>query len=255
MSNRIREMRGCSDGSRVRRRGGSVPECISRHADLVPCRACPFRYRTPVRIGKATMSELTAVELLHADYAQVHSQHPATLTGDQVRSLRIYAAELRSRTGIDPADSDPGIVEWLRIVAALEAFAMKENRMARENRRLAPGAISAEERTLVNKLRGQRRAFKAGRLCEYQIRRLECIPGLSLDPRGQHWDTSYRAYARFIEAHQDTPKARSKVASERSLAQWAAKARMAYRAGTLSQDRIDACANLDRWTWGGAPRR
>ncbi|WP_167738009.1 helicase associated domain-containing protein [Cryobacterium sp. MDB2-10] len=201
------------------------------------------------------MSELTAVELLHADYAQVHSQHPATLTGDQVRSLRIYAAELRSRTGIDPADSDPGIVEWLRIVAALEAFAMKENRMARENRRLAPGAISAEERTLVNKLRGQRRAFKAGRLCEYQIRRLECIPGLSLDPRGQHWDTSYRAYARFIEAHQDTPKARSKVASERSLAQWAAKARMAYRAGTLSQDRIDACANLDRWTWGGAPRR
>ena len=115
--------------------------------------------------------------------------------------------------------------------------------------------ISANERQRANSVRSQRRAFVAGRLCGYQVRRLLCIPGLSFQPMEQAWRENLAAYALFTSSHGDAPKLRSTDATERALARWAAKARLAHRANTLSSERVRNLNGLDFWTWGAPQRR
>lgn len=120
----------------------------------------------------------------------------------------------------------------------------------RENRRLPAGAISAEEKELTGRVRAQRKAFAAGRLCSYQVRRLLCIPGFSFQPLEDRWQANYEEYRRFTVIHWAAPRLRSPDKSERRLAGWAAKARMAFRAGTLPQSRIESLDRLEFWSWG-----
>ena len=195
------------------------------------------------------------VELLHAEYAELHRQPASTLTPDQRRSLVFYGSELVSRGGVHiPATVPRDVAGWIRNLFALEAFVRCEGRLPRENRRLPDGVISANERQRANSVRSQRRAFVAGRLCAYQMRRLLCVPGLSFQPLERAWRANFTAYALFTASHGDAPKLRSTHATERALARWAAKARLAYRANTLSPERVRTLNGLDFWTWG-APRR
>ena len=191
------------------------------------------------------MSEPTPVELLQAEYAQLLLRQPATLTGDQKRSLVYYKADV-SPQGVESAE----VTAWLRNVTALEVFVQREGRMPRENRRLPPGAISVEEKKLGYRVRAQRRAFAAGRLCSYQERRLLYVPGFTYHPLEDLWWAHFEAYRLYTVVHQDAPKLRSQNKLEVGLAGWAAKTRMAYRAGTLEQWKRDALDGLDFWSWG-----
>ncbi|WP_166806113.1 helicase associated domain-containing protein [Cryobacterium sp. TMT2-10] len=198
----------------------------------------------------------TPVELLHADYAQLHHQPPSTLTADQRRSLTFYNGEMESRSAGEIPDSVPrDVANWIRNVFALEAFVRCQGRMPRENRRLPEGAISAVEKQRANSVRAQRRAFIAGRLCTYQVRRLLCVPGFSFHPLEDVWQASCAAYGDFTATHGDAPKFRSTDPSERALAGWAAKMRLAHRAGTLSTDRVEILTGLDFWTWGAPSKQ
>ncbi|MEB0001665.1 helicase associated domain-containing protein [Cryobacterium sp. 10S3] len=200
------------------------------------------------------MSEPTPLELLHADYAQLELRNRATLTADQVRSLIFYNAE-RTAAGAAAA-TNPGrdVIAWTRNTEALSNFVARESRMPRENRRLSAGAVSAEEMTLVNRVRNQRRAFKADRLCTYQKCRLECIPGFSFNPLEDAWHAIYNAYIQFTRTHREAPKLRSAPA-ESALAGWAAKNRMAYHRGKLSQRRTALLNEVEFWSWGASKTR
>ena len=81
-----------------------------------------------------------------------------------------------------------------------------------------------------------------------------CVPGFSFHPCEDLWRANFEAYDLFVAAHRDVPKLRSEDGSERNLAGWAAKARMAYRAGTLALWKQDALNSLDFWSWGAARR-
>lgn len=162
-----------------------------------------------VRVGKATMSAPSRVELLHSEYAQFHRQHPSTLTQDQTRSLAFYRGERASCDTVEITDAVPrDIANWIRSLLALETFVRREGRLPRENRRLPEGAISTEEKQRSNSVRAHRRAFTAGRLCSYQVRRLLCIPDFSFQPGEDKWKATCAAYARFTAANGDAPKVR-----------------------------------------------
>ena len=202
------------------------------------------------------MTAPNSVELLHSEYAQLHRQHPATLTPEQRRSLAFFTAELAApgaavMTGDVPRD----VADWLRSLSALESFVRREGRQPRENRRLPAAVISTEEKHCVNLVRAQRRAYAAGRLCSYQERRLLCIPGFTFHPLEDAWQANRDAYARFTTAQGDAPKLRSSNGEERALARWAAKTRLAYRVGRLAQSRIDSVNGIDFWAWGAPHRR
>ncbi|TFC92871.1 helicase associated domain-containing protein [Cryobacterium sp. TMT4-31] len=202
------------------------------------------------------MSEPSPLEALHAEYAQLHRQDPNTLTQDQKRSLTIYSAEQTWRDTGDIADTAPrDIADWIRSMAALEAFVRSEGRLPRENRRLPPGAISAEEKRSNNSIRAQRRSYAAGRLCSYQVRRLLCVPEFSFHPTEDRWRANYAAYAHFTTAHGHAPRLRSTDDAEQALARWAAKTRMARRAGTLSPAKVATLNELNFWAWGAPGRR
>ena len=164
------------------------------------------------------MSEPTPLEELHTEYAQLQLQPPAALTAETRRSLTYYLTELA--TG-DPASRGVVLDEagaWVRDVFALEEFVGREGRMPRENRRLPPGEISTEEKTLAGFVWSQRRSFAAGRLCSYQMRRLLCIPAFSFHPLEDLWDAHLEAYLRFTNTRRDAPKLRSDDPLERRLA-------------------------------------
>ncbi|WBM79124.1 Helicase associated domain protein [Cryobacterium breve] len=201
------------------------------------------------------MSEPTRLELLHADYAQLELRSRATLTADQARSLIFYNAQRASEGAAAATNPGRDVIAWIRNTEALSTFVARESRMPRENRRLPNSAISADEKSLVNRVRNQRRAFTAGRLCTYQVRRLQCIPGFSFKPLDDAWHTSYTAYVQFTRTHRDAPKLRSADPAERALAGWAAKNRMAYHDGRLTPARTALLNDVEFWSWGAPTSR
>ncbi|MGY4856866.1 helicase associated domain-containing protein [Cryobacterium sp. AP23] len=210
------------------------------------------------------MSEPVLIKHLHAEYAQLQCQPSSSLTQDQTRSLVFFSAEVAALDDQGVADGIAGVesheavsndvTSWIRQLFALERFVHREGRLPRENRRLPMGAISAEEKRCTYIVRAQRRAFMAGRLCSYQVRRLQCIPAFTFQPRADAWHAKYAAYATFTASHGEAPKLSSIDTSERALAGWAAKTRMAYRAGTLAPSRIEAMNALAIWAWGSGSR-
>ncbi|QYF74877.1 helicase associated domain-containing protein [Cryobacterium sp. PAMC25264] len=199
------------------------------------------------------MSELSPLEQLHVEYRQLQRQRPSRLTQDHVTSLTFFTADPTWReSGEIPARAPRGVMGWIHSVLALEDFVEREGRLPRENRRLPAGTISIEEKQRCNSVRAQRRAFAAGRLCSYQVQRLQCIDGFTFQPVEDAWQAHYDAYSRFTATHGDAPKLRSEMETERALARWAAKTRLAYRSGRLAPARVVALNALSFWTWGAS---
>ncbi|TFD70819.1 helicase associated domain-containing protein [Cryobacterium gelidum] len=193
----------------------------------------------------------TPVDVLHAEYSELQSRYPATLTRDQIHSLHYYTAEIEFSRGLPADDHFPHYVAvWVRNLLALEVFVAREGRIPRENRRLPAGTISPEKKGLTYRICAQRKAFADRRLSSYQERRLVCIPGFTFQPQEDQWQANFLHYSNFADVHRRAPRARSGDASEKALATWAAKARLAYWAGKLPQGRIDSLDDLTIWTWG-----
>jgi hypothetical protein len=203
------------------------------------------------------MRQSPSVELLYANYARLVNKPRALLTADEHRSLGFYQAELADdSTAANECPVTKRLTTWAQAVRLLEAFCESEGRMPRENRRLAAGMISEEEKKLAQHVRAFRRAHDAGRLCSYQVQRLECVPGFSWHPLEARWNAAFLEYRSFIERNMDVPKLRSRKPAERRLAAWAAKNRLAYRDGTLTVKRAHRLRGLTFWTWGEPiPRR
>lgn len=200
------------------------------------------------------MPTLNTLDQLHTDYSALAPRPPAALTADHRRSLLFYQGELAllARAPI-PAQMPARVIQWLQTLAVLEAFIARERRWPRENRRLHRAAITAEERHLATWVRTQRTAIDGGVRCEYQLRRLDCIPGFHLHPLAEQWYRRVTEYQHFTETHRRAPLLRSDNPAERRLAGFAAKQRLAYRRGWRSPHQIATLERLDFWSWGSKP--
>ncbi|TFC18609.1 hypothetical protein E3O19_04370 [Cryobacterium algoritolerans] len=194
----------------------------------------------------------TGLQALHAEYAVLSLAGKRSLSGDQARSITFYRAELAFIE--DPrafAGSSNQIVKWIWFVQKVESFVAANGRLPRQNNRLAGEDIDRDEWDLAEWVRyRQGRAASTGRLCDYQRRRLACIPGYREHPRESNWDRRLEDYRSFIEVHRRAPRYRSEDGTEKSLAGWGATQRAAYLAATLSPRRIRRLEQLQIWVWG-----
>ena len=194
------------------------------------------------------------LEQLHADYATRALRPPASLTPDQRRSLLFYRCEQAMLAGTPfPPQIPARVIQWLQTLAALEAFIARETRWPRENRRLDRAAITVEERHLATWIRTQRTAANGGVRCDYQRRRLACVPGYHLHPLAEQWHRHVTEYQHFTDTWRRAPLLRGDDPTERRLAGFAAKQRLAYRRGGMSPQRIATLERLDFWSWGSQP--
>src|SRR5690606_2601010 len=149
-------------------------------------------------------------------------------------SLAFYEAETAAG-GIPPGRVDR-VAAWIRSVQRLDDFISQHGRLPRENNRLVD-PISAQEQSLADWVRYQRRPATRDLHCDYQRRRLEGIPGFHWDPLDTQWNTMFAAFARFVGTEHRAPRYRSGDPNERALATWAAKQRQLLRNGKLSPRR------------------
>ena len=184
---------------------------------------------------------------LQADYAALEASPPAHLNSDQRRSLIYYRAE---RAIASPGEVPFRTTQWLVDLHDLEAFIAKEGRSPRENNRLRRGEIGDRERHLADWVRSQRRALGDGKRCEYQRRRLACVPAFNPDPIQERWLEVRDAYQAFLSSTGRPPSARGADQTERTLAMWAAKQRSAHRRGPLTATRTASLEMLTMWGWG-----
>jgi hypothetical protein len=192
-----------------------------------------------------------ALAQLHADYATLALRPPAALTPDRRRSLLFYRGELAIRARIPlPPQTLARVIQWLQTLIALEAFIAGESRWPCENRRLDRAAITAEERHLATWVRTQRTAANGGVRCDYQLRRLSSVPGFRPNPLAEQWHRHVTEYQHFTETWWRAPLLRSDDPTERRLAGFAAKQRLAYRRGRMSPHQIATLQRLDFWSWG-----
>ena len=200
------------------------------------------------------MHASNAIAQLHADYAALGLRPPTALTSDRRRSLLFYRCELALLPHTSPPPQTPvRVIRWLQTLAVLEAFIAGENRWPRENRRLDRAAITAEERHLATWVRTQRTAADRGARCDYQRRRLACVPGFHLHPLAEKWYRHVTEYQHSTDTHRRAPFLRSDDPTERRLARFAAKQRLAYWRGRLCPDRIATLGRLNFWCWGSQP--
>jgi len=192
------------------------------------------------------------VQALHAEYARLALAGERSLNLDQARSLDFYRAELAFVANPQTfVASRNQIVVWVRMVYQVEYFVAEAGRLPHQNSRLPQVDIDREEWALTDWLRyRQGRAVDTGRLCDYQMRRLACIPGYRQHPRQAAWDARLDEYRLFIRAHRRAPRYRNADEAEKSLARWVVLQRGAYRAGTMPEHRIRALSELDFWVWG-----
>lgn len=191
---------------------------------------------------------------LHAHHAKLAERPPVVLTEDQRRSLVYYRSEL-AFTAPKPALplSPVRVARWFLRLGELEAFVQSEGRWPRQYNRTSI-APSTNETVLATWVRTQRLAADRGRRCDYQTRRLACIPGFHRHPLDDAWIRNVIEYRQFTEAHSRAPRLRSDDPAEKRAAAFAAKQRLAYRRGQLSRDRIATLEQLEFWSWGSRPQ-
>jgi superfamily II DNA or RNA helicase len=95
----------------------------------------------------------------------------------------------------------------------------------------------------------QRSRFMRGQLPADQVARLESLKGWSWDPRGDTWDSYYRALESFVREHGHALVLVDYPENGLQLGTWIAKQRTVYTRGQLSADRVERLESLKGWSW------
>lgn len=138
---------------------------------------------------------------------------------------------------------------WQVNLMRLDQFQQERDRLPRENRRQT-SPIDEVERSLLNWMRSQRRAFFLGRLTNDQVAQLVQVDGFSFAPLDDQWEMRLKEYEAFTKLRQRAPRLRSEDPHERRLAGWAAKQRYVAKRQRLPWHRVKALSELEYWSWG-----
>lgn len=191
------------------------------------------------------------IDQLLAAYTELTKRPPTRPSADQQRSLIFFTYEksLANNRG-STAPVAARVMQWTTTLHQLEAFVAQNGRWPRENNRAEGSTITPNERRLATWARTQRSAAALGRRCDYQLRRLACVPGYHLRPLDDRWNDQFLDYQRFTVQHHRAPSLSSGDNGEKRLAAWAAKQRFAHRNHRLASPRLAALNRLPMWTWG-----
>lgn len=188
------------------------------------------------------MHDEDARRRLVAGLQELESRDPLTLSRDDQDSLTCWRIEQRLRKGLRvEVDANRGLVAWVTTLLDVDTFITIHGEIPRENNRRTQ---DKEERRLASWLRYQRRRGVEGQLCTYQRLSLEATEGFMWAPGDTAWDNQFDAYKNFLELERRVPRYRSASPTERQLAAWAAKQRLAHTRGRLDESRIDRLNTL-----------
>lgn len=191
------------------------------------------------------------IDPLLAVYAELAQRPPTRPSADQQRSLIYFDYEMSLIENRDATTSIPArVIQWTTTLHQLEDFVALYGRWPRENNRPTGSTITPKERRLATWVRTQRSATDQGRRCDYQLRRLACLPGYHARPLDDRWHDQFLDYQRFTLQHHRAPSLSSTDNAEKRLAAWAAKQRYAHRNRRLASPRLAALNRLPMWTWG-----
>jgi len=171
-----------------------------------------------------------ALVALWSEYVALSDQPTRLLSLEQRRGVEYYLAD------IDPdAASRPFVRRWIGRVHELESFVQVSGRLPVADRR-RPRPATAEQ-SLVDAVAYFRQVHAAGGYTDYQVRRLEAVPGFAWSPRDARWATMLAAHQQFWVEHGFAPRRRSSDAAEVAIGRWVAQQRALYSRGQLQPAR------------------
>ena len=140
---------------------------------------------------------------------------------------------------------------WDANFAALEVFAK------REGHALVPVGHSEGGLRLGMWVNTQRSAYKAGKLSEERIARLETLTGWGWDARDydERWNTNFAALEAFVEREGSARVPHGHSEGGLRLGQWVGKQRSKCSEGKLSEERVARLEALPGWEWRARDER
>jgi hypothetical protein len=96
----------------------------------------------------------------------------------------------------------------------------------------------------------QRMAYKKNNLSPEQIASLEKLPNWQWDGANydDHWEKRRNSLEEYLNKHNGQYPTK---ATNKSLAEWIKKQRMAYKKNKLSPEQIASLEKLPNWQWDG----
>jgi hypothetical protein len=124
--------------------------------------------------------------------------------------------------------------KWAGKMADYEEFWRQTEKAPRQKGGKATPVPEAELR-LGTWARDQRR-FE-GRLCRFQLARLDVSPAFVWDPRQKQWDKNLEAISDFVEKRKNLPRLISQDQDQLKLARWLGRQLAALRENTMLDNR------------------
>jgi superfamily II DNA or RNA helicase len=153
------------------------------------------------------------------------------------------AARLRELPGWVDHERD---VPWAENLELLRGFAAANGRMPVQTEKAGDGVA------LGSWVAKQRSRYQAGQMAQERAEALQSVPGWTWSPRRER-DAFSAAVARLGQYVDDHGTARVPdgwlAADGFMLGKWVGNQRRAYRAGTLTPQRIDVLESFDGWSW------
>ena len=134
---------------------------------------------------------------------------------------------------------DPHDVYWLESYRTVEAY-MAEHQTLPSHTDVG--------RKLYRWAASQRHAYKLHTLHPWRVALLEALPGWEWDRCDTAWHETYRAVKAYAAKHQTLPDI-TVVHAGRSLYQWVADQRLAYRRRYIAPERVPLLEALPGWVW------
>jgi len=190
------------------------------------------------RHGHLTTTDTTVVDgfALGRWITRLRADHRAeSLTREQVDTLQALPGWVWGTPGEQP---------WRRGVGYLHAYAA-------EHGSAAPplSVVVVDTFPLGRWVAARRRDYHAGTLKLERIRALEALPGWSWQHHHDRWRQRLAELRDLVGVHGTVRAACTTQAGNPRLGRWVQIQRTAYRAGTLSPDRIHALEALPSWEW------
>ena len=95
----------------------------------------------------------------------------------------------------------------------------------------------------------QRTAYRAGRLREDRVRRLEALSGWIWDSKADQWERTYNLLKQYVDLHGTARVPHRYCVNGVQVSSWIGTQKAAYRKGTLSSERQRKLEKLPGWTW------
>ena len=94
----------------------------------------------------------------------------------------------------------------------------------------------------------QRVAFKAGKLEQWKLNKLDSLGWVS-DPFKQQWNMSFSLLEQFASENESAYVPQSTRIQGVHIGRWVSSQRQDFKAGILTQDRITKLESLKGWMW------